>query len=447
MASLTGISENFAKFIVDYEAKEIPDSAQRVLLLSIFDWICVGYAGVEEDVSKIVRNFAVEEGGNSKDSSIFGSDKKISARAAAMINGTTSHALDYDDTHFCYVGHPSVAVLPATLALSEKFRLSGQKFVEASLIGLESACRIGSWLGRGHYQKGFHQTATAGTFGSTLGGCRLLDLDFNQTLNSIGIASTRASGLKSQFGTMGKPFNAGIAAANGIEASQLAKSGFVSRPDGLECFQGFADTHAGDSVSLGKVLDGLGKLFIFENVLHKYHACCHGLHASIEAILELQRKSDLDIVNIKSVKILANPRWESVCNIDSPKTELEAKFSFRQTIAMAIYGYDTAKLTNYSAKLCKDELLASMRERIHVEFSESFEDTASTVIIEDLAGDIIESSHDLLAPVELTIRESRVLSKGATLIGKENAGQLWGKILTLPKSDENMYDINLLEIM
>ena len=320
MTSVSGISENFAKFVVDYEVKEIPDSAQRVLLLSILDWICVGYAGVKEDVSKIVRNLEIEEAGASKDSSIFGLDKKFSARAAAMINGATSHALDYDDTHFCYVGHPSVAVLPATLALSEKFRLSGKKFVEASLIGLESACRIGSWLGRGHYQKGFHQTATAGTFGSTLGGCRVLDLDFNQTLNSIGIASTRASGLKSQFGTMGKPFNAGIAAANGIEACQLAKSGFVSRPDGLECFQGFSDTHAGENVSLDKVLDGLGKLFIFENVLHKYHACCHGLHASIEAILELQRKSDLDIANIKSVKIFANPRWESVCNIDSPKT-------------------------------------------------------------------------------------------------------------------------------
>ena len=242
MASLAGISEIFTKFVVEYEAEDIPNSTQRVLMLSIFDWICVGYAGIEESVSKIVRNFKLEEGGNSKDSVVFGLDEKLSVLAAAMINGTTSHALDYDDTHFCYVGHPSVAVLPATLALSEKFRLSGKKFVDASLIGLESACRIGSWLGRGHYQKGFHQTATAGTFGSTLGGCRILDLDFSQTLNSIGIASTRASGLKSQFGTMGKPFNAGIAAANGIEACLLAKSGFVSRPDGLECLQGFSDT-------------------------------------------------------------------------------------------------------------------------------------------------------------------------------------------------------------
>ena len=193
-------------------------------------------------------------------------------------------------------------------------------------------------------------------------------------------------------------------------------------------------------------MDGLGKSFIFENVLHKYHACCHGLHASIEAILALQRKNDWDIAKIKSVKILANPRWESVCNIDSPKSELEAKFSFRQTIAMAIYGYDTAKLTNYSAKLCKDDLLASMRERIHVEFSESIEDTASTVIFENLAGDTVKSSYDLLEPVELSVRERRVLSKGATLIGKENASLLWEKILTLPQSEDNMYEIDLLEI-
>ena len=77
-------------------------------------------------------------------------------------------------------------------------------------------------LGRKHYERGFHQTATAGAFGATVAAGRLLGLTSEQMRNALSLVGTRASGLKSQFGTMGKPFNAGVAASNGVEAALLA---------------------------------------------------------------------------------------------------------------------------------------------------------------------------------------------------------------------------------
>ena len=446
METEVGVSKTISSFVVNSRLEEFPKDAIRVMLLSILDWVSVGHAGIEESVSKIVRNFGMVEQGL-PESRVFGLDKRLPARIASMINGTTSHALDFDDTHFCYIGHPSVAVLPATLALSEKFKITGKKFLEASLIGVESACRIGSWLGRNHYQKGFHQTATAGTFGSTLAGCKLFDLNLEQSLNAIGIASTRASGLKSQFGTMGKPFNAGMAASNGVESCLLAKSGFISCSDGLECDQGFSDTHAGENQSLSTVFSELGKTFIFEDVLHKFHACCHGLHPSLEAFIAVRDDMNLKPKNIKMVKVLTNPRWERVCNISEPKTGLEAKFSFRHTIAMAINGKDTASLLNFTDESCSESSLVSWRNKVNVEFSDQIVDTDSIVQIETNDGKYIESSYNLSEPVKLDLREIRVIDKGKSLLGSTKAENLWEKIIGLSNSTESMCNIDLLNLV
>ena len=168
---------------------------------------------------------------------------KVPARAAALANGTISHALDYDDTHFAHIGHPSVAILPAALAAGEEVDASGAAVLDAFLIGAEASIRIGMVLGRPHYDRGFHQTATAGAFGATVAAARVMALTRDQTRQALSLVSTRASGLKSQFGSMGKPYNAGIAASNGVEAAALARRGFVSADDGVGGEQGFIDAH------------------------------------------------------------------------------------------------------------------------------------------------------------------------------------------------------------
>lgn len=330
--------------------EKLPESALSVMRLSFLDWVSVAIAGADEDVSRIVRATALDEGG-AQQAAIIGSCRKLPARAAALVNGTISHALDYDDTHFAHIGHPSVAVVPAVLAVAEKTGASGRAALEAALIGCEASCHIGLWLGRGHYQHGFHQTATAGAFGATLAACRLLGLDAAQTGHAFGIVSTRASGLKSQFGTMGKPFHAGMAASNGVEAALLAKAGFVSRTDGIECAQGFHATHAGEE-NPGRIsLPATDGPFLFETVQHKFHACCHGLHAALEAIRTLSGTHKIEPSNVTGIEITVHPRWLSVCNIEKPETGLEAKFSYRLTAAQA-FTVTTPPRSPHSTTVC-----------------------------------------------------------------------------------------------
>lgn len=422
-----GLTARIAAFAASADAARFPASALSVARCSLLDWAAVGRAGVDEPVSRIVRGAALADGGRAT-ARIFGDATPLPARVAAQVNGTTSHALDYDDTHFDYIGHPSVAIFPAALAVAQSTGASGRAFLEAALVGLESACRVGRWLGMRHYQHGFHQTATSGSFGATAACARLLGLDAQRSAHALGIAATRAAGLKSQFGTMGKPWHAGNAAANGVEAATLAAAGFVSRPDALECEQGFGDTHAGEGADLDAVLAGLGEVFRFEKVQYKLHACCHGTHAALEALGAL-RVSCGDLTgDIERVTLTVHPRWLRVCNLEQPRTGLEAKFSYRLTAAMVLHGVPTGALDTYTDAICTRPDLMALRDRVRVATDESLPDTAARVALLLKDGREMTRSHDLDAEVPLQARQARLRAKAAVLVGAQDADRLWAAV-------------------
>jgi 2-methylcitrate dehydratase PrpD len=382
--------------------------ARDVMALSLLDWAGCAIAGRQEPVASIMRDLALDEQGRPEAVLVGGG--YAPARMAALVNGTISHALDYDDTHFAHIGHPSVAVIPAVLALAERQGWSLPHMLDAALIGAEASIRIGMWLGRAHYETGFHQTATAGAFGACLGACRILGLTSDQTEMALGLVATRASGLKSQFGTMGKPMNAGIAASNGVECARLAEMGFVSNPAALAGVQGFGPTHAGQADL--SAMDDLGQVWLFEDVSHKFHACCHGLHAMLEAIGTLDGISE----DIEKITITSHPRWDRVCNLVAPQTGLQAKFSFRHTAAMALLGVSTARLESFSDANAQDARLCALRERVEVRFDEAMPETAANVIIRSTSG-TFQAGHDLTSRQHLDQRRARVQAKSAALVG------------------------------
>lgn len=137
-----GITLEAARFAVD-RSNEFPSAALDFAHLSFYDFFAVALAGRDEPVSRIVRKLVASEGG-APQASAFGIETRMPSRAAALLNGTVAHALDYDDTHFAFVGHPSVAVLPAALAMAEQRQADGNVLLEAFVCGVETTCRIGA---------------------------------------------------------------------------------------------------------------------------------------------------------------------------------------------------------------------------------------------------------------------------------------------------------------
>ncbi|WP_170580244.1 MmgE/PrpD family protein [Ruegeria arenilitoris] len=415
----------FTRTLSEFAAGPVKTTAQAriVTSLSALDWLAVGRAGVNEPVSRILRGMVLDEGGAGQ-ATLFGGGA-APMRAAALVNGTVSHGLDYDDTHFAHIGHPSVAVFPVALAVAEWQDQPIVDLLEAALVGMELSIRIGLWLGRGHYQVGFHQTATAGAFGAAVAAARLLGCDAAAMRRVLGLTATRAAGLKAQFGTMGKPYNAGQAASVGVEAALLVQRGFVPNPDALTGQFGFGVTHHGAD-DTAAALSGLGDEWLFESVSHKFHACCHGLHAALEAARDL----DIAEPEVAEIKIRTHPRWMSVCNQTAPTTGLGAKFSYRTVIAMQALGYDTALPESYTDKVCADPRLQSLRDRITVEADETLSETEARLLLLRRDGVRREATHDLAAPISISEREDRVRDKAAKLIGADDADAIWSMLRT-----------------
>ena len=419
---MISITKLFGSYGFNTELNNFNEEMNFFGKMSILDWCGVAYAGKKEPVSKIVAEMVKEENGVNQ-ARVITTGHNVSARGAALANGAAGHALDYDDTHFLFVGHPTSSALPTTLALGEELKSSIEEMLLAYMTGVEVSTRIGHILGYSHYNAGFHQTATSGSFGSTIAASKLLGLNEDQTINALGIVSTRASGIKSQFGTMGKPYHAGMAASNGIEAAKLSKLGFISRDDAIECDQGFFQTHGWDKQIPPRAIENLGDDFLFPEIKYKFHACCHGLHSFLEALDELKQENNFNPETIDEIAIETNPSWLKVCNIEEPKTGLEAKFSYRLTAAMSIYGKDTSNLDTYSDEICFDENMQRIRDKVKVIPNDKLSNTQSKISIKDGSSNI-ENNHDLSDEIEKNILETKIINKSSSLLSKSKSNEI-----------------------
>lgn len=402
-------------------AETLPDKARALALISLFDWLLCGRAGINEPVAIKLRAFADAEG-LSGASSLFGGGM-APPRMAAMVNGATSHALDYDDTHFDHVGHLSVGIYPAALAVGEEVNASVTEVADAFLVGAEAAIRIGCILGAAHYNRGFHQTATAGAFGATIAAARLRKLTPNQLRNALGLCASRASGLKSQFGTMGKPLNAGLSAANGVEATALAALGLTSADDGIMGAQGFVPTHTDEIDEQSAWADAPPQQFRFLRNSYKFHACCHGTHAMIEALSTLRQNHPINPQEVSAIELRTNPRWLSVCNIATPRTGLEVKFSYAWLAAMVFHEIPTADDRVYDDALASDPSLRGLASKVTVVGDGEVGDQQAFGTLRTTSGAILPFAHDLAKQPSIEALATRLQAKAHALLSTE-VGQL-----------------------
>jgi 2-methylcitrate dehydratase PrpD len=361
---VVGPTLELAERIARTRFEALSGEACTVASQALLDFIGVAIAGADEPLVRILREQVDEEGGRLQ-AGLIGSASRVSVRQAALVNGAAGHAHDYDDVHDAMLGHPTVPVAPAVLALGQHRSSSGAELLTAYCAGVDTECILGRYAGPSHYGRGWHATATFGAFGAAAAAARLLELDPERTAAALGIAGTRAAGLKCQFGTMCKPLHAGHAAAIGVESALLAARGFTSRLDLLETRQGFMVTQS-DEPSLDRFYAALAGPEFVPDICFKYHAACYLTHSAIEAARELASANALRPERIDSVEVRVNRGHFDVCNIEAPKTGLEAKFSLRFTVALALSGEDTASIRLFTDELTGRRDLVALAGRVRV---------------------------------------------------------------------------------
>ena len=335
-----GATEELARFACELEFEQVPAEALVWAKDAILDCIGVALAGTQEDAGRIIANY-VREGAGRPEAGVFAAGFKTVAGSAALANGTLAHALDFDDWILPnWMGHPTAPLLPAILAMGQRQRISGKDILLAYVVGFEVGGRVGAGVGRGHYEHcGWHPTGTLGAIGATAACCNILKLDVAQSRMALGIASSEASGVRQNFGTMTKPLHAGLASRNGVTAALLAQKGFTGDGDAIEGPLGFSSAFtAGGEYDLGKMTDGLGNSFlIVENgVGIKPYPCCGDGHRCLDAILYLIKEHDIKADDVASVECRTSDMVPQIMMRDRPKTGSEAKFSMEFAMAVAL---------------------------------------------------------------------------------------------------------------
>ena len=237
-ASGAALIERLAERIHAFGRAQMTRRAMALSRTAIIDTLGVALAGSVEPCTQILLHtpgVAASPG----EYNVFGTDRRTSALDAALVNGTASHAQDYDDFSQPMGGHQSVPVVAPLNAVAEQRRLSGARTIEAYVVGVETEIRLARAVHFHHYDKGWHPTATLGVFGAAAAVGHLIGLDAGRLAVALGIAASFASGRKANFGTMVKPLHVGHSTRNGVLAALLAEAGYDSNPAALEHAQGF----------------------------------------------------------------------------------------------------------------------------------------------------------------------------------------------------------------
>jgi len=342
---LQKLTASVADFVVNTKYSDIPAETQELGKKSILDGLGLALSGSRAEtaglIQQYVKPFAFQSGGVS----VLGSASKLPARFAAFANGVAIHVDDFDDTQLA-VGkdrvygllvHPTVCVLPAALATAELHGQSGRDLLVAYQVGVEVECKIAEAISPRHYQDGFHSTGTCGVFGGASACARLKGFDIEKTVRALAIAGSHSAGLRENFGTMMKPFQAGHATESGVVAADFAALGWTGAEQILEAQRGFFHAYGG-GYDPHAIVDRLGKPWTFQTpgVSIKPFPSGSLTHPGMTELWRLVRSNSIRASDVERLEVGTSRNMPNTLIHHRPTNGLQAKFSMEFCMAIIL---------------------------------------------------------------------------------------------------------------
>src|SRR2546427_5210940 len=372
------VTRRLARYVVSAKFADLPGPVRKEAARTLLNWVgCTVGGSRHETVGVAVSALAPFSG--PAEASILGRHERFDIINAALINGISSHVLDFDDTHTRNIVHPAGPVISAILALSEHRPVSGRDFVTALVIGVDVECRIGNSVYPKHYDAGWHITGTAGVFGAAAASGKLLGLSEEQMLWAIGLAATQPFGLQEMFGSMTKSFHPGRAAQNGLTAALLASKNFTSSEQSLEAKYGWANVVSA-AHNYDYITNKLGQAFEISNNTYKPFACGVVMHPTIDGCIQLRNENKLTAEKIDRVELKVHPLVLQLTNKKTPQTGLEGKFSIYHAASVALIE-GGGGIDQFSDRAVRDRAVASLRDRVTTAVDSSLHEDQVRIVV------------------------------------------------------------------
>ncbi|MBX3661718.1 MAG: MmgE/PrpD family protein [Burkholderiales bacterium] len=300
-------TRGIAEFVSGLTYDRIPEEVRHRNKLLMLDSLGCALYGADLEWSRILQD-KLESIDTTRQCSVWGTRKKLSAPHAALVNGTQVQGFELDDVHRAGVLHVGAVVLPSLIAITEmKPGMSGKEFLTSAVAGYEIGPRVGLCMGPSHIASGWHSGATLGVFSSAAGAARGLKLDVDKTVHALGIAGTQAAGLMAaQFGAMVKRMHAGRSSQSGLYGALFAEAGFTGILNVLESeYGGFCTTmsQSTDKFNLKELTAGLGEVWQTMGIALKFYACVGTNHTTLDALRDMRRERPFTHNDVKKVVV------------------------------------------------------------------------------------------------------------------------------------------------
>jgi 2-methylcitrate dehydratase PrpD len=380
--STSDITRILATWVSTLTPEAIPAEVRREGVRSFVNWLGCAIGGATHETVERALEAAMPFSGPAR-ANVLGRRERMDELHAALINGISSHVLDYDDTHLKTIIHPAGPVASAILAVAQSREVSGRDLITAFIAGIEVECRIGNAVYPDHYDRGWHITGTAGVFGAAAATGWLLRLSPQQMTWALGLAATQSSGLREMFGTMTKSFHPGRAAQNGAMAAFLAQAGFDSSERAIEAPRGFANVLS-TKQDYSEITEGLGERW--ESALNSYKpfACGIVIHPTIDGCRQIRAELGELVSKVTSVDLVAHPLVLELTGKKAPKTGLESKFSVYHAAATALLKGDGSP-SAFTDEVVLNPAIIALRGKVNVVVDPAMHEAAVriTVTLED----------------------------------------------------------------
>lgn len=342
---MTTLAEKCAAYAIGTRYDQLPPEIVATARDCLMDTLGAAIAG-SNTAPALAAAAATKRWASSGTCTTLGMAAHTAAAPAALVNGTSAHALELDDTDAAGLCHPGTVVIPAALAVAEETNASGAQLISALVVGYELTVRLARWVNPRHRLRGFHTTGTIATLGAAAAVARLRGLENGQAARALGIAGSFASGLFefTADGSTVKRAHAGNAAFSAILAADLAAGGMTGPLSVLEGDHGLYRAMVGDGTMPRFPVEQLGSTYVIGEVGHKPYPCCRFTHASIDAALALHQK--YAAAPDTAVEVRASRLCIEQTGSANPRNQLERQFSTPYGVSLALL-HGQVQLSDY----------------------------------------------------------------------------------------------------
>ena len=370
------VTQQLARFVATHPSRGWNDGVEHEAHRTLLNWLgCAIGASHHEAADAVLA--AVEALQPAQQATVLGRERRVDMASAALVNGITSHIFDFDDTHLKTIIHPAGPVASALLALAEVRAASGRALIDALVLGVDVACRMGNAIYPDHYDRGWHITGSTGMLGSAAACARLLGLDERRTTMALGIAASQPTGLREQFGTMTKSLHPGAAARVGLMAALMAQNGFTASARALEAPRGLAQV-VSPKYAWNELTNGLGERFEISFNSYKPFACGVVIHPCIDACAQLRARGVLP-EQVQHIEMKVHSLVLELTGKKEPSDGLQSKFSVYHGCAVGlIFGRATEE--EFSDAIARREDVVALRRKVTATIDDRIDESSADVV-------------------------------------------------------------------